>query len=75
MKETIIRIISEINPYVDILESTDLISEEVLDSIGIVLLIQQIEENFDVSIPQEDINLEDFQNISSIMDMLERIKN
>lgn len=73
MKEEIINIIQDINPYIDITDDMDLIEEDVLDSIGIVLLMQQLEETFGVSIPQESVEVSDFKSIDTIIDLIERL--
>ncbi len=73
MKNEIINIIQDINPYIDITDDTNLIEEEVLDSLGILLFIQQLEDAFGVSIPQESIEVNDFINISTIVDLIVRL--
>ncbi len=70
MRDKVIEIIHEINPYVDITDSTDLIGEGILDSLGLVLLLQLVEENIGVRIPQDIIELSDFCNIESILNTI-----
>ena len=71
MRTRILNILHDINPYVDIDDNTLLIEEEVIDSIGIVLLLQQIEDEIGVFIPQERIDMDDFTNIDSITKMIQ----
>ena len=55
------------------LEDTfSLIENGVLDSLGIMRLIQFIEEKFSISIEDEDILPENFENIESISQFIKR---
>jgi acyl carrier protein len=57
----------------EILENTfSLIENGVLDSLGIMRLIQFIEEDFSFSIEDEDILPENFENIESISHFIKR---
>ena len=73
MYDKIVGMIKEINPYADITDDTDLVDEEILDSLGIVLLLQQIEEILGVHIPLENVTVDDFRHISNIVDMIVKV--
>ena len=45
----------------------DLLSEGVLDSFGMMKLIRFIEDNFDVKVQPEDMTIENFTSVSSIV--------
>lgn len=68
--DKIINILEEINPYVEIDYNTQLLEEEILDSIGIMYLITSLEELYDIEIPGENIIPENFQDISSIQNLI-----
>lgn len=74
MEETIIEILKELNPYVEIDVGTELIKEEILDSLSILLLIDGLEERYGVEIPLDELKVEDFQTVSSIVDMVNRLR-
>lgn len=74
MEESIIDILKELNPYVEITAGTKLLEEEVLDSLSILLLIDGLEERYGIEIPLDKLKTEDFQTISSIMDMVNRLR-
>jgi acyl carrier protein len=46
---------------------TDLIEAGLLDSLALVELLAQLEESFDVSISTDDMELENFRSITSIV--------
>ena len=56
----------EINPYMEIETDTKLLEEEILDSMEILLLISELEDKYQIQIPLESLQLEDFQDILSI---------
>ena len=59
MKEKIIVLLTEINPYEELDETMNLIDTHFLDSMGILILIDKIEEAFDVEIDIEKLNKND----------------
>ena len=71
--EKIRSFLEEINPYVEIYEDTNLF-EEVLDSMALLILITQLEEEYNVVIELEKINLEDFSTIKNIVNLVESIQ-
>ncbi len=48
----------------------DLLSEGIIDSLGILQLVSFIEEEFGVQVPDEDVVLENFQSIASLNNFL-----
>ena len=65
MEQEILHILQEINPYMEIETDTKLL-EEILDSMEILLLISELEDKYQIQIPLESLQLEDFQDILSI---------
>lgn len=66
MEQEILYILQEINPYMEIETDTKLLEEEILDSMEILLLISELEDKYQIQIPLESLQLEDFQDILSI---------
>ena len=66
MDQDILHILQEINPYMEIETDTKLLEEEILDSMEILLLISELEDKYQIQIPLESLQLEDFQDILSI---------
>jgi len=66
MEQEILHILQEINPYMEIETDTKLLKEEILDSMEILLLISELEDKYQIQIPLESLQLEDFQDILSI---------
>ncbi len=72
MEELIIRILTELCPYEDITADTLLLEEGVLDSMGIELLMERLETEFRVTIPLETLEPADVEDISAIVQLVER---
>ncbi|WP_075721643.1 phosphopantetheine-binding protein [Roseburia sp. 499] len=73
MKEEILAMLKDINPYVDINEQTNLLEEDILDSMGLLLLITELEEKYNVEVPLDDLKLEDFENLNSIIEFVKSL--
>ena len=50
----------------DLTTSTNLLDREIIDSLGIFLLVGFIKETLDVEIEPEDISMENFETIDAI---------
>lgn len=55
-----------VSPDIDLLESG------LVDSIGLVELILELEERFGVSLPMEDLEIDDFRSVYGIADLIVR---
>ena len=56
---------------IDVEDDTNLLEEEVVDSLGIFTLVSFIENKFSVSIDAEEVNLDNFETLSSITKLVE----
>lgn len=66
MEQKILAILQDINPYVNINLTSKLLEEDILDSLGIILLMDELEAKFKIAIPYETVKKEDFQTIESV---------
>ena len=62
-----------LHPDVDFEAIDDLYDEGVLDSLDMVRLVTEIGMEFDVQIPAEELIPENFQNVNTIMALIERL--
>ena len=72
--EKLIEILEELNPDVDYETTEDLIDGRYLDSLTILSLIAQIEEEFDVEIPTVEIIPANFNSAKKIWELIEKLK-
>jgi len=73
MKETILKILTEIRPEFDYSKSLNFIEEGMLDSFDIIQLVDALDNTYGISIEGTDIIPENFANVNSITQLL--IKN
>ena len=71
--ETLLQILQGLHPDVDFASIDDLYDEGVLDSLDMVRLVTEIGMEFDVQIPAEELIPENFQNVNTIMALIERL--
>ena len=71
--EKIRDIILETNPYEDIQIDTELLN--IIDSLTILNIVSELEYEYDLIIPENMVVLENFRTITSILNMLDTIKN
>lgn len=72
MEEKILTILRDINPYVDIDRTSELIKEEILDSMGLLLLITELEKEYQIEISLDDLQADDFENLDNIVALVKR---
>ena len=72
MEEKILTILRDINPYVDIDRTSELIEEEILDSMGLLLLITELEKDYQIEISLDDLQADDFENLDNIVALVKR---
>ena len=71
--ETLLQIWQGLHPDVDFASIDDLYDEGVLDSLDMVRLVTEIGMEFDVQIPPEELIPENFQNVNTILSLIERL--
>lgn len=64
--EEVKRLIGEINPYAELKEGMDLLEEGVLDSLETFAFVTQLEDAFEIEVPDEAITKENFGTMESI---------
>lgn len=73
--ERIIDIIKEIKPAAVIDENTKLLDEHILDSLAMISLVAELGDEFDVEISAADIVPENFETVSAIYALMERLED
>ena len=71
--EALLNILKSLHPEVDFTAEDDLIGNGVLDSLDIVTLITEINAEFDVSIPAEEILPENFNSARAMYALISRL--
>lgn len=74
MKEQITSIIKRLTGYDEIDDETDLIEEDILDSLAFLELISELEETFDIEIQPTQVPSDTWRRIDSIVEMVAGLK-
>lgn len=72
--ETLIEILEDIQPGVDYENSTSLIDDHLLDSLSIISLVAELEDEFDISIPAVEIIPANFNSAEALWNMIQRLQ-
>lgn len=70
VEEKILQILSDLCPGEDLSTSESLVDNRVLDSLTIVALVAELEEEFDITIPTVDIVAENFNSVRVISSLV-----
>lgn len=71
--EKLIEILKELHPDVDFENEEGLIDNGILDSLDIVTLVTEIDSEFDVRIPPEEIVPENFNSARVLFELIEKL--
>lgn len=71
--ERLIEILNDLHPDVDFYRAADLIDDGILDSLDIVSLVSQIDSEFGVTIPAEEIIPENFNSAEELFALITRL--
>ncbi|NLP35909.1 MAG: acyl carrier protein [Clostridiales bacterium] len=71
--KALLEILEGLHPEVDFDSCDTLIDDKIIDSFDIVTLIADISDEYDITIPVEEITPENFNSAKAIYAMIERI--
>ena len=71
--EKLLAILSDLHPEVDFENNNELIDDGILDSLDIVTIVTEIDAQFDVTIPAEEIIPENFNSAEALMALITRL--
>lgn len=71
--EALLNILSELHPEVDFETCTTLIDDKILDSFDIVTIVAEIDSEYDVAIPAEELLPENFNSAKALYALVERL--
>ena len=71
--EKLIEILTSLHPDVDFENNDSLIDDGILDSLDIVSLVTEINAEFDVTIPAEEIVPENFNSAKALMELITKL--
>jgi len=73
--EALIKILEELHPDVDFRNEKALIDDKILDSFDIISLITEINEEYGVRIPVDEIVPENFNSAEAIYKLIQKLQD
>ncbi len=70
--KTIEQILSNIRPEADFKTSVNYFDDALLDSLDMIRLVSDIDENFSISIDGSDVTIENFTNLEAIKQIVKK---
>lgn len=71
--DKVIEILSGLHPEIDFETCNTLIDDKIIDSFDIVTLISELSDEFDITIPVEEIIPKNFNSAQAIYELVERL--
>ena len=68
-------ILKHLHPDVDFETCTTLVDDRIIDSFDIVTIISEINDEYDVVIPAEDIVPENFNSAKALYELIQRLED
>ena len=73
--EALFEILKGLHPEVDFETCDTLIDDKILDSFDIITIITEINTEYDVAVPAEEIIPENFNSAEALYDLVERLQD
>ena len=73
--EALLKILTNLHPEVDFDTSTDLVDGKIIDSFDIVSIISEINDEYDVVIPAEEIVPDNFNSAQALYELIVRLED
>ncbi|HIT34706.1 MAG TPA: acyl carrier protein [Candidatus Faecousia intestinigallinarum] len=73
--EALLNILQELHPEVDFAAADHLIDDKILDSFDIVTLVAEIDAEYDVAIPAEELLPENFNSAKALYALIEKLQD
>ena len=73
--ETVLEILAKVKPNVGFKNATAIVDDGLLDSMDIVMLVGELNDEFDIEIQVTDLVPENFNTVDAIVKMVERLED
>lgn len=73
--EALLEILNDLHPEVDFETCSTLVDDKIIDSFDIVTIISEVNEEYDVVIPAEEIIPENFNSASALYELICRLED
>lgn len=71
--EKLIEILQALKPDINFTKDTRLVDDKIFDSLGMISLVAELSDEFDIEISPMDIVPENFETVETLYEMIERL--
>ncbi len=71
--ERLIEILEELKPDVEFTKDTKLVEDKIFDSLGMISLVAELSDEFDIEISPMELVPENFATVETLYEMIERL--
>ena len=72
--EELLKIMSDVRPDIDFATETALIDDEMLDSLDIVAIVTDVNDEFDIDINVNDLLPENFNSAAALYELIQKLQ-
>jgi acyl carrier protein len=72
--ETVLEILTDVRPDVDFMNEKKLIDDGIIDSFDIIAIVSELNEEFDVQIPIDELEPDNFNTVEAIYELILKLQ-
>lgn len=72
MEKEVLEVLRTVMPGVDFEGSESLVDDGIIDSLALISIIAELSEHFGIDVPLEELDKENFNSLSAIVELVER---
>lgn len=72
--DRVLEILTDVRPDVDFMNETRLIDDGIIDSFDIIAIVSELNDEFDVQIPIDELEPENFNTVKAIYELIVKLQ-
>lgn len=72
--ERVLEILTDVRPDVDFMNETKLIDDGIIDSFDIIAIVSELNNEFDVQIPIDELEPDNFNTVQAIYELIVKLQ-
>lgn len=72
--ERVLEILTDVRPDVDFMNETKLIDDGIIDSFDIIAIVSELNDEFDVQIPIDELEPDNFNTVAAIYELIVKLQ-
>lgn len=72
--DRVLEILTDVRPDVDFMNETKLIDDGIIDSFDIIAIVSELNDEFDVQIPIDELEPDNFNTVAAIYELIVKLQ-